>query len=56
MKDLTAKLGVAPTTGIEDMNGATGNNALAVMSSQVDTEAYKRELTVAKTETLPGDP
>jgi hypothetical protein len=53
IKETTARLGVVPMQSIEDRTG-DGANALAVVSSQVDTDAYKNALILAKKETLPA--
>lgn len=53
IKETTARLGVVPRTAISDHN-AGGDNALAVVSSQVDTESYKKELVKAKETDLPA--
>lgn len=52
VREVTARLGVVPTKGIEDRGGA-GDNALAVIATQVDAKAYKADLVKAKDETLP---
>jgi hypothetical protein len=51
VQEVTRKLGVIPQT-IENQSGA-GQNALMVISSQVDTKAYKNALIEAKDKTLP---
>jgi hypothetical protein len=50
---ITARLGVVPTQRIADAS-AQGSNALAVLSTQVDTTAYKTALVKAKDEDLPA--
>lgn len=52
VREVTERLGVVPTTGIENKT-EQANNALAVISSQVDTTAYKKALIEAKDKTLP---
>lgn len=51
VQEVTRKLGVVPQT-IENQSGA-GQNALMVISTQVDTKAYKNALVEAKDKTLP---
>lgn len=50
---VTQRLGVVPTESIADQSGGA-NNALAVISEQVDTEKYKNQLVKAKDEELPA--
>lgn len=52
IKDVTARLGVAPMTTIEDRSGV-GENSLAIVAQQVDTTAYKNALVEAKEKILP---
>lgn len=52
VQEVTARLGVVPQKQIAEGQGE-GTNALAVISTQVDTDAYKQELIKAKDETLP---
>lgn len=52
VKEVTSRLGVVPTTQIED-RPHEGTSALAVLSEQVDTNAYKKALVTAKEKTLP---
>lgn len=53
VREETARLGVVPTQEQIDNNSGEGTNALAVVSTQVDTNAYKKALITAKEETLP---
>lgn len=53
IKEETAKLGIVPKTAIADAS-APGDNALAVVTQQVDTTAYKKALVKAKEEDLPA--
>lgn len=53
VREETARLGVVPTQDQIDNHSAEGTNALAVVSQQVDTNAYKKALITAKEETLP---
>jgi hypothetical protein len=50
--EVTKALGVVPQKQISDPLGE-GNNSIAVVSSQVDTAAYKTALVKAKEKTLP---
>lgn len=52
VKEVTARLGVVPQQKIADHTSGS-DNALAVVATQVDTNAYKNELVKAKDETLP---
>jgi hypothetical protein len=53
VQEVTAKLGVVPQQKIAEHSVGDGQNALAVISTQVDTDKYKNQLIVAKDETLP---
>lgn len=53
VQEVTKRLGVVPHSEIVDGTGGD-NNALAVLSSQVDTTAYKNALVQAKTVDLPA--
>jgi hypothetical protein len=50
--EVTKRLGVVPTERIAD-GTSEGGNAIAVLSEQVDTDAYKNALVVAKDDKLP---
>jgi len=52
INDVTKRLGVVPTQRIVNAN-EEGGSALAVLSEQVDTDAYKNALIEAKDEKLP---
>lgn len=52
VKEVTRRIGVAPTEQAAIKSGDS-QNALVVLSTQVDTDAYKRELVLAKEKTLP---
>lgn len=52
VKEVTARLGVVPQQTIADHTSGS-DNALAVVATQADTNAYKQELVKAKEETLP---
>lgn len=54
VQDLTRKLGVVPSgLEIDHTPNPTSNNALAVISSQIDPKSYEKALIIAKEETLP---
>jgi hypothetical protein len=53
VQEVTQRLGVVPKQQIVDHNTGEGQNALAVISTQVDTDEYKNALVTAKEETLP---
>lgn len=52
VKEVTARLGVVPQQSITHHTGEA-TNALAVVATQIDANAYKNELIKAKDETLP---
>ena len=51
VRDVTSRLGIVPTE--QSIEHQSGDNALAVISTQIDTTTYKRELISAKEKTLP---
>jgi hypothetical protein len=53
VREVTARLGVVPQQKIAEHSVGDGQNALAVISTKVDTDKYKNQLVKAKDETLP---
>lgn len=53
VQEETRKLGIVPREQMIEKQAGDSNNALVAVTSQIDTTAYKRELIVAKEETLP---
>jgi hypothetical protein len=53
VQEVTARLGVVPQQKIAEHSVGDGQNALAVITTKVDTDKYKNQLVKAKDETLP---